>query len=99
MIRKHGIGRTQKFRPATIAFINHEPWPDGTAAFEKWWHLHSLRTGHRHAAWGYSVRDACAAYGIDPDELLARLAAANRARWAAEGPIVFDKHGRLISKH
>jgi hypothetical protein len=100
VIRKH-IGRAHSvYKADTIAFIHDDrsspDYPQGMAHF---CHEYSLETGHINVGRGYSVRQACEAYGIDPDELIARRAAAARARWAAAGPIVFDKHGRLISNH
>ena len=94
--------RTDKRRlvlhPSTVAFITDDrdspSYPKGVNRF---WHNYSLRKNHVHAKWGYSVRDACIASDIDPDELAAKLDAANRARWAAEGPIVLDRQGRLVS--
>jgi hypothetical protein len=62
------------FRPDTVAFIHDDrDSPDYPTGMIRFWHGFSLRKGHVGAGRGYSARDACTAYGVDPDELLARL--------------------------
>lgn len=61
------------FRPETLAFVyealDNPYYPTGIAHF---WHTFSLRTGRISPTYGYSVRQACEAHGIDPDELIER---------------------------
>jgi hypothetical protein len=62
------------FRTDTVAFIHDDrESPDYPTGMLHFWHKFSLQKGHVGAGRGYSVRDACTAYGIDPDELLSRL--------------------------
>jgi hypothetical protein len=43
---------------AALAFINDQPFPEGTHGMEKFWLWHSLGTGDVHASAGYSVESA-----------------------------------------
>jgi hypothetical protein len=62
------------FRPETLAFIydarDNPHYPEGIGRI---WHELSLKTGRIHWRYGYSVRQACEAHGIDPDALYGRL--------------------------
>jgi hypothetical protein len=69
-------------RSETEAYILGEPWPEGTSGMTKFWHRHSLWTGHR-GGYGYSVADACEALGVDVEAVRRRYGVSERYRGEA----------------
>jgi hypothetical protein len=97
-IRRTSINRAASIKPDTVAFIHDDrKSPDYPKGMTRFWHTFSLQKGHVSAARGYSVRDACAVYSIDPDELLARLDRQRREHWAKLEPGARDASGHCIT--
>jgi hypothetical protein len=83
--RRPRMRSSANIRPETIAYLTGQPWPDGVPAMTKWWHSHSLWSGHVHQLWGYSVAQAAEQLGIDVEQLRAHYGIKPRYREEANG--------------